>query len=62
MVVFAVVPTGSLEKRPDGKKAGRVKISVRPRQASPRWPENLKQIGGKISKEQTVSRLYGHKS
>ena len=50
MIVFAVAVTVSMEKRPDSKKSGRVKISVRPKQALHGRPENVKQVGGGVSK------------
>ena len=52
MIIFATAVAVSMEKRPDCKKGGRVKISVRPKQVLPGRPENLKQGDGRVSKVQ----------
>lgn len=50
MIIFATAVAVSVQKRPDSKKSGRVKISVRPKQALHGRPENVKQVGGRVSK------------
>jgi hypothetical protein len=55
MIVFAVAPTESMEKCPDGKKAGGVTISVRPKQTLRKRLVKVKQIGEKESKMSTAA-------
>jgi len=45
MVVFEVTPTHSGERISDGKKAGRVRISVRPVKVLGAQPVNVKPAG-----------------
>jgi hypothetical protein len=47
MIVFAVSPTESMEKCLDGKKVGRVTISVRPKPTLRKRLEETKQLGEK---------------
>ena len=59
MVVLAIAVTVSMEKRPDSKQGGRVKISVRPKPVFRKWPETVNRVDGRISTGRKASDDMG---
>jgi hypothetical protein len=56
MIVFAVAPTGSMERCPDGRKTGKVTISVRPKQTFRKRRENVEQTDKREAAERTADK------